>query len=116
MKRMLLIARPQKSQLRDIDFLLALGQMFTLVVYGQLVLENGKINNIDDDTIDQIFEFMVRDFSNYALQLRDKSATTRLQQWHCGRIMRRPAIDTKRFNRVWENQVYAMRSAYAMKE
>ena len=42
LKRMLLLARPRKDQLRDIDFLLALGQMFTLVVYGQLILENAK--------------------------------------------------------------------------
>lgn len=100
LKRMLLLARPDKVQSRDIDFLLALGQMFTLVVYGQLVLENARICTIDDDNIDQIFEFMVRDFSAYALQLRDKPSATWLQRWHCRRMMRRPAVDTARFDRV----------------
>ncbi len=116
LKRMLLLARPRKNQIRDIDFLLALGQMFTLVVYGQLVLENAGIYEIDDDTLDQIFEFMVRDFSAYALQLRDKPSATRLQQWLCGRMMRRPAIDTDRFDRVWQEQVYPMRGTYTMND
>ncbi len=114
LKRMLMVARPNKNQLQDIDFLLALGQMFTLVVYGQLVLENAKICAIDDDTIDQIFEFMVRDFSAYALQMRDKPSATKLQQWHCNRIMRRPAVDTARFDRVWQEHVETLRGCYTM--
>ena len=116
LKRMLLLARPRKNQLRDIDFLLALGQMFTLVVYGQLILENAGICDIDDDTIDQIFEFMVRDFSAYALQLRDKPSSTRLQQWHCSQMMRRPAVDTDRFDRVWLEHVFSMRGSYTMND
>jgi acyl-CoA dehydrogenase len=116
LKRLLMLARPGKSQMRDIDFLLSLGQMFTLVVYGQLVLENAKICEIDDDTVDQIFEFMVRDFSAYALQLRDKPSVTKLQQWHCQRIMRRPAVDTARFDRVWQNHVETLRGLYTMND
>ena len=116
LKRMLLLARPRKDQLGDIDFLLALGQMFTLVVYGQLILENARIYGIDDDNVDQIFEFMVRDFSAYALQLRDKPSATRMQQWHCGRMMRRPAVDTDRFDRVWIEHVFPMRGSYTMNE
>jgi acyl-CoA dehydrogenase len=56
LKQMMMTARPSKSQSKDIDFLLSLGQMFTLVVYGQLVLENAKIQGIDDDTIDQALQ------------------------------------------------------------
>ena len=116
LKQMLMTAAPDKEQKRDIDFLLALGQMFTLVVYGQLVLENAPINGIDDDTVDQIFECLVRDFSGYALQLRDKPSATRLQQWHCKRMLRRPAVDTARFDRVWETHVAALRGVYTMPE
>ena len=116
LRRMLMLARPRKHQLRDVDYLLALGQLFTLVVYGHLVLENAKIHGIDDDTVDQMFESMVRDFSGYALQLRDKPGATRLQRWHCGRMIRRLAIDTERFDRVWEKHVYALRDAYRMND
>ena len=116
LKQLLLTAKPSKEQSRDIDFLLALGQMFTLVVYGQLVLENAPIYGIDDDTVDQIFEFMVRDFSRFALQLRDKPSATALQRWHCRRIMRRPAVDTRRFDRVWQERVEPLRGVYTMHE
>jgi acyl-CoA dehydrogenase len=116
LKQMMMTARPSKSQSKDIDFLLSLGQMFTLVVYGQLVLENAKIQGIDDDTIDQMFEFMVRDFSAFALQLRDKPSATRLQQWHCKRMIRRPAVDTARFDRVWQERVKVLQGKYTMHE
>jgi acyl-CoA dehydrogenase len=116
LEKMLMKARPDNKQLQDIDFLLALGQMFTLVVYGQLVLENAKIYQTNEDTIDQMFEFMVRDFSAYALQLRDKPSTTTVQQSHCEKMMLRPAVDTQRFDRVWQEQVYPLRGSYTMND
>ena len=55
--------------MKDIAFLLAGGEIFALVVYAQLILENAPIYGIDDDLLDQIFDFMVRDMSKFALQL-----------------------------------------------
>ena len=55
--------------MKDVDFLLAGGEIFALVVYAQLILENSRIYGIEDDLLDQIFEFMVRDLSKYALEL-----------------------------------------------
>jgi acyl-CoA dehydrogenase len=114
LRQLLATARPSKQQSRDIDFLLSLGQMFTQVVYGQLILENARIYGIDHDTVDQIFEFMVRDFSHHAIGLRDKPSATRLQQWHCRRMVRRPAVDTGRFDRVWRDRVAVLRDVYDM--
>ncbi len=115
-QQMLKQAPPDKKQLEDIDFLLAAGQMFTLVVYGQLVLENARIYGIDEYTVDQIFEFMVRDFSAYALQLRDKPSTTTVQQSYCEKMMLRPAVDTLRFDRVWQQRVLPLRGTYIMND
>ena len=40
--------------------MLTVGEMFTLVAYGQLVLEQAKLTNIEEEAlIDQIFDFMV---------------------------------------------------------
>ena len=78
--------------------------------------QTDTIYQIDDDTIDQIFEFMVRDFSAYALQLRDKPSTTADQQSHCETMMMRPAVDTDRFDRVWQQQVYPLRDTYTMND
>ena len=45
-KEMLAAAPPDESQSRDTDFLLTVGEMFTLVAYGQLILENARIYDI----------------------------------------------------------------------
>ena len=40
LRTMLATATPNEAQQKDIDFLLAVGELFTLVVYAQLMLEN----------------------------------------------------------------------------
>jgi len=112
----LAVATPDEAQRQDTDFLMALGEIFTLVVYGQLILENARIYNIDDDLVDQIFDFMVRDFSKFALQFYGKPSSTPQQMDYCLRMIRKPAVDEARYQRVWEDQVYALKGAYEMSE
>ncbi len=113
-KHMLMVARPKKEQAKDIDFLLILGELFTLVVYGQLLLEAAPIHGVDDDLMDQIFDIQVRDFSRYALQLYSKPGATMLQRAFCRRMMRTPVKDSARFDRVWEQKVFSLKGAYTM--
>ena len=113
-KKMLMIARPDKGQIKDIDFLLIVGELFTLVAYGQLILESWDKKQIEDDLIDQIFDFMVRDFSKYALQLYSKTSSSKLQQMFCKRMMKKPKKDDRRFNRVLNDFVYAKKNSYVM--
>ncbi|MCF7827164.1 MAG: acyl-CoA dehydrogenase [Candidatus Marinimicrobia bacterium] len=114
LKILLMVARPDKEQTKDIDFIMALGELFTLVVYGQLVLENARIYAVEDDIIDQIFDFMVRDFSTHALQLYSKTSSTRSQMRLCSMMIKKPAINPERFLRVWEDHVFAAREDYVM--
>jgi len=113
-KKMLMVARPNKQQIKDIDFLLIVGELFTLVAYGQLILESWDKNEIDDDLIDQIFDFMVRDFSKYALQLYSKTSSTRVQQVFCQVMISKPKRDTRRFERILNEFAYAKKDAYVM--
>ncbi|NQT62309.1 MAG: acyl-CoA dehydrogenase [Candidatus Marinimicrobia bacterium] len=115
LKTLLMLAKPDKEQRKDIDFLMALGELFTLVVYGQLVLENAPIYAVEDDTIDQIFDFMVRDFSSHALQLYSKSSATMSQMRLCSMMIKKPAVDRARFNRVWSDQIFPLKDRYIMK-
>lgn len=115
-KESLLMATPDEAQRQDVDFLLTLGELFTLVVYGQLVLENVAIYEIDDDLVDQIFDCLVRDFSKFALQLYSKSSSTPTQMAYCLKMVKKPAVDEARFRRVWENHVYALKDMYEMNE
>jgi acyl-CoA dehydrogenase len=113
-KAMLAQASPSDEQVRDTDFLLTLGEAFTQVVYAQLILENAELYSIGDDLVDQIFDFMVRDLSGFALKLYSQPSTTREQMEFCQKMIKRPAVDAVRFNHVWEEQVYPLKDAYEM--
>jgi len=115
-RHLLMAARPTREQIQDIDFLLILGELFTLVVYGQLILENASVHSVDDDVLDQIFDFLVRDFSKFALQLYSKTSSTSMQRFFCRRMIRKPVVDHARFERVWEKHVVVLRGAYRMNE
>ncbi len=115
-RHLLMVGRPNKEQIKDIDFLLIVGELFSLVVYGQLILENAPVHSVEDDVLDQIFDVLVRDFSKFALQLYSKTSSTTTQRLFCRRMIRKPVVDHARFERVWENQVYALEGAYRMNE
>jgi acyl-CoA dehydrogenase len=113
-KEMLFAARPTDEQIKDFDFLLNLGELFTLVVYGQLIIENARIYEIEDDLLDQIFDFMVRDFSKYALQLYSKISSSEQQMAYCLQSISKPDVSPERYHRVWQQHVYALADAYEM--
>lgn len=103
-----------EAQQKDLDFLLTLGELFTLVVYGQLVLENAAIYGISGDTIDQIFDVMVRDFSRFAVELYGRAGTTPVQADDCLKMVRRPAPDGGRAARIWRTEVLPLAGRYEM--
>ena len=113
-KAMLAQATPSPEQVKDTDFLLTLGEAFTQVVYGQLILENVDIYSIEADLVDQIYDFMVRDLSNFALKLYSQPSTTKEQMEFCLKMIQRPDADPDRFNRVWSDQVYPLKDEYEM--
>jgi acyl-CoA dehydrogenase len=113
-KAMLAEATPSQEQVRDTDFLLTLGEAFTQVVYGQLILENADIYLLDDELVDQIYDFMVRDLSGFALKLYSQPSTTQDQIAFCLKMIKRPDVNYNRFNQVWSNQVLSLKDAYEM--
>ena len=114
LKEFLMMAKPSKEQSQDLDFLLSLGELFTLVVYGQLIIEKAKIENLEDDLLDQIFDFMIRDFSKYALQIYSKTGSTEKQMELCLKMIKKPMLNMKRFQNVWQNYVKVLNNVYEM--
>ncbi|MDB1090007.1 acyl-CoA/acyl-ACP dehydrogenase [Streptomyces sp. ACA25] len=107
-------AAPDEEQSRDLDLLLAVGQLFALVVHGQLILEQATLTGLDADVLDELFGILVRDFSAHAVELHGKdSATTAQQEWALGAV-RRPVTDADRTARVWA-RVEALSGAYEMR-
>jgi len=93
---------------------LAAGEIFALVVYAQLILENRDGYAIGDDLLDQIFEFMVQDLSGHALTLMSQSTSNDVQITACREMMRKPDHDAARYERVWNDEVKVLDGAYVM--
>ena len=111
---LLTTAPPADEQQRDLDFLLVLGELFTLVVYGQLILEQAALVELGSGTLDQIFDVLVRDFSAHAVALHGKTSSTEAQQAWALEHVRKPVVDDERFTRVWAT-VRELAGAYAMR-
>ncbi len=114
LKEFLMTAAPDKEQIKDIDFLLNLGELFTLVVYGQLIIEKCRMEQVKNDLLDQIFDFMIRDFSKFALQIYAKPGSTEKQMALCMKMIKKPAANGERFQNIWENHVYCLKDSYEM--
>jgi len=57
---------------------------------------------------------MVRDFSKYALSLHMKPSNSERQRSLSLKIIQPPVPNEKRFERIWENHVYALKGQYTM--
>jgi alkylation response protein AidB-like acyl-CoA dehydrogenase len=114
LRTLLETAPPAEDQATDLDFLLTLGELFTLVVYGHLILERAAQIDLDTDTIDQIFDVFVRDYSSYAVELHGKASSTDKQQAWALEHVRKPVADQERATRVFE-VVRALAGAYEMR-
>ncbi|MFI9510137.1 acyl-CoA dehydrogenase family protein [Nocardia sp. NPDC052566] len=114
LRELLTTAAPDADQQQDLDFMLTIGHLFSLVVYGQLVLEQAAITGLDRDLIDQIFDFQVRDFNGYATTLYGKPSATAAQQGWAASALRPPVADRPRFDRVWA-EVESYDGAYEMR-
>ncbi len=110
---LLTTAAPSTEQLGDMDLMLNFGELFTLIVYGQLILEQAELVGADDDVLDAVFDVLVRDFSAHAVELQGKRGATDEQRAWVPTALRVPVVDDARFGRVW-SQVEALCDAYAM--
>ena len=95
----------------DLDFQQALAQVFTLVPYGQLILEEAGAQETPEDVIDLVFEWLVRDFSRLALDLHGKASSTPEQQQWVVNSIRKPVIDPEREDRIYA-EVRALAGSY----
>jgi alkylation response protein AidB-like acyl-CoA dehydrogenase len=106
--------RVAPEQHADLDFLLSVGQLFALVVYGHLILEQAELTGLDPALLDEIFAVLVRDFAQYATELHGKTATTAEQAtWALAQVLR-PVADEARTAAVWE-KVLSLVGAYEMR-
>lgn len=101
---LLAVATPTAEQQRNVDFLFAIGEMFSLIPYAQLILEQADIETAGggdlDDIVDQLFEVLVTDMSMHATKLHCHPAATATQKQRALDVVRQPVADTARQDRV----------------
>jgi acyl-CoA dehydrogenase len=114
-KELLAAAAPDDAQRKDVGFLLAFGEIFAVVVYAQLVLENAPTYEVAPAVVDQIFDVLVREVSAYALALHNQPASTPRQMEFCLRMLRKPVVDEARFLEVWNDHVVPHADGYRMR-
>jgi len=114
LRKLLMVAKPDEHQARDLDYLLALGELFTLVVYGHLILEKARMDKTDPDLLNQMFGLFVRDFAGYATELYGKPSNSNRQRKMIRKLIKAPETDAKQSDRVWREHVFALNGQYQM--
>lgn len=102
LQTLLAAAPPTKAQQGDVAFLFAVGELFTLVPYAQLILEQARIDGTSPDLLDQIFDLLVREFSGHAVALYGNPLATDAQQTRARDLILRPVADDERGTQVWQ--------------
>lgn len=115
-RTLLATAGPEEAQKKDVGFLLALGEIFAVIVYGQLVLENAPVYQVADAVVDQIFDVLVRELSENALQLHNQTSSNPAQMAHCLGMLRKPRVDEARYQEVWQEHVVPHADGYRMSD
>jgi len=115
-KEFLATAGPDEAQGKNIDYLLSLGEILVLVAYGQLILENKDHFKIEDDLLDEIFDFLIRDFSKFALDIFSKPSSTEKQKELAMKMIKAPEANEERFQKIFNNYCYSLKDVYEMPE
>ena len=113
-RKLLLTAGPDEQQVRDIDYMLSMGELFTLIVYGHLILEKSLMEGTDPELLNQVFDVFVRDFSAYATELHGKPGNSDAQRALIRDLIQAPVANAGQFDRIWREHVYALNGQYEM--
>ena len=80
-----------------------------------MILENAKIYATDPDVLEQIFIFLIQDFSTHALQMVLGQENSAAQEEIFNKMIKKPVKDREGFKRVWQ-AVYGLKGQYIMNE
>ena len=103
-----------KEQEKNPDFALNIGQLFAAIVYGQLVYEKCRLEQVEDMVIDQLFSYLVRDIDGYAAkQLNEYAGHLEPgQKENLTATIREPKIDLEQENTIIEEYILSLDGAY----
>lgn len=126
---LVLTAPPTEAQQKDLDYLQILGQLFTQIVYAQLILEsaalaldNGEtrpgsvsdLSDLNEAHLDRIFAVFVQDMADQAVALHGQASATDAQSTAALKIVRKPRIEAGAEN-TFVSEVLSYSGIYEMK-
>ncbi|GBF49672.1 acyl-CoA dehydrogenase, C-terminal domain protein [Leptospira ryugenii] len=103
-----------KEDQTDIDLMLSIGELLSLIIYGQLILEYSEFDSIDEDSLDAIFHVFVRDFSRYATDLAGKEKISEAHSKLCLGLVRKSIYDQEKIDTFYVNKILALKDTYRM--
>ena len=96
--------------------MLAAGELFTLIVYAQLILEKKTDYAINDELLEEVFRFLIVDFSKYGLEMLLNHNNTETQREIYEKMIKRPASKKGSSKKVFVEQVEILKDIYRMSE
>ncbi len=112
-----LLSKDMPTDLKNMDYMLNYGEIFTMIVYAQLVLEGAKLNNLEDELIDQIFALFITDVNKYALTQLNCHNNSDVQEDCLRKIaLKKPVINKEKDFNFWKEYVQVMDGAYVMND
>jgi acyl-CoA dehydrogenase len=115
-RKLLITAPPTREQVANIDYMLSAGELFTLAVYAQLILENARIHAVSSELLEQIFTLLVQDYSRAALQMVVGFNNSPEQEALYREMLKKPVVDAAGFEKIWQDEVYVLKDAYVINE
>lgn len=127
--QLVMTAPPTEAQQKDLDYLQVLGQLFTQIVYAQLILESaalaldhgqtrpGSVSDISELTeahIDRMIAVFVGDMAARAVELHGQASATAAQAAAALTLVRKPIIDANA-EEAFVTEVLSYSGAYEMK-
>ena len=106
-----------KEQEDNADFMLNVAEIFAAIVYGQLVFEKAKLDEVEDMVIDQLFSYLVRDINTFVMrQLNEYAGNFEAgQKEGLLAIIRDPRIDFAREEAIIQDYLLALDGVYRSK-
>ncbi|MEG2533537.1 MAG: acyl-CoA dehydrogenase family protein [Gordonibacter sp.] len=102
---------------KDMDYMLNFGEIFTMIVYAQLVLEGAKLNDVEDELIDQMFALFVKDVNKYALTQVNNHINSEIQTKHLQSMaLMGPVVNPEKDFKFWQEYVQSLDGCYAMND
>ncbi|THB75969.1 MAG: acyl-CoA dehydrogenase [Desulfobulbaceae bacterium] len=114
LREMLVATPPDQEQVKNVDYMLAAGELFTLVVYAQLILEAAQLEGQQPTLVEAIFSCLVTDFSRASLNMVLSYELSEDQEARYKAMIQKPAQQQETFNDLWREVILPLQDEYTM--